>query len=297
MTITKNFTKVWLAERSLIFVAETNGAQYVDLYNQGGTKLARYYLNASGKVTIDITDYMRANQSNASMQILPAGASSPSIVQTIVGGRINPDSLIIPANTKMSRWGIVPPSVMLEACGFSTLFEVYPDADGGGYSYQGHDGNVARQNELPADKTAFTLEDEEDGVLFTASYKLKPLQCGKRYASLEWESATGIIRRHTFEVRGLKSAVSATISIQVADGSYDVRKARRDGFSLAIDGLNAYDLWYYSDALLSSSVRVSLDSTNWHAVEITNSSTSLPDGDAEFSKLEMDVNFRNYDAY
>jgi len=294
-TITKNFTKVWLQERSLIFVTNTNGAQYVDLYN-GDTKLARYNFDNGGKVTIDVTDYLRAYPSTASLKVVVQGESALTI-STEVAGRINPDHLLLPPRPKIEGWTIAPPCKMLQDIGTPIIFEAYGFTPDGDCEFKTDleqvPNEIGRTNTVQVGAKTIEVAEAHDVL---ATIALQPLTCGTKYAAVEWVSASGITRRHTFEYKGVNSAVSASISLQTMDGSFDVRKGRRDGFTLSLGGLNAYDMSYYSDVLLSSCVRVSFDGREWHKVDVTSKSITIQDGDAEFQKLEIAVNYKEYDA-
>lgn len=295
-TIRKNFTSIWLQQRSLIYVTATNGAAYCDLYN-GNTRLARYTLNAEHKVTIDITDYMRAHPTTTSLKVQIAGESAVT-VSTPLGGNIDPDGMPIPPNTLMPEWKIVPPAMMLQDIGVDTIFECFGfDGDlDPEYFYDNTSGaqELQQSNKLPAGSAFLQFSVEHD---YRARYQLKPLQCGKKYAAVEWIAASGAERRHTFEVVGLKSLIYGTFSLQTLDNSYNVRKGREEAFELLVEGLTAYDLWYYSDILTSSSVKVSFNGVDWYQVEVRGDGQTIPNGDAgEFYKLSIPVNFRRYDA-
>lgn len=295
-TISKNFTSIWLQQRSLIYVTATNGAAYCDLYN-GNTRLARYTLNAEHKVTIDITDYMRAHPTTTSLKVQIAGESAVTVT-TPLGGNIDPDGMVIPESTMLPSWKIAPPSMMLQDIGVANIFEAYGFDD---YSTYFTDKTVGRPPYVAAGSNEILLGSEWMQIDFEQEYKtrynLKPLQCGKKYAAVEWIAASGVERRHTFEVVSLKSSIYGTFSLQTLDNSYNVRKGREEAFELLVEGLTAYDLWYYSDILTSSSVKVSFNGVDWYQVEVRGDGQTIPNGDAgEFYKLSIPVNFRRYDA-
>lgn len=293
-TITKNFDKVWLQERSLIFVTATNGATYCDLYN-GTTRLARYTLNADHKVTIDITDYMRAYPSVTALKVQIAGETAQTI-STVVGGRINPEHLLAPEHGKIG-WLIAPPSMMLKDIGISTIFECYgyDETEDCEFTPNGQAASaIARSNSLPIGCTSVDIAESHDVI---DTIRIRPLECGVKYAAVEWVSASGVTRRHTFGVKDVKSSFCDTFSLSTIDGSYDTRKGRIEALSLFLEGLTAYDLWYYSDIITSSSVKVSLDGNTWRQVDVTTNSVTIPNGDAgDFNKLTIAVNYRKYDA-
>lgn len=294
-TITKNFTKVWLQERSIITVYNSTGAAYVDLLN-GSTRLARYSFDNSRNAVIDITDYMRAYPSTSSLNVQVSGESAVA-VQTPVAGLINPEHLIIPQNSRLPNWKIAPPSMMLQDIGTPIVFEAYGHDDYSAYFTDKTVGNPEDvqdgSNELPVGSTWLQIEIDQQPE---TKILLKPLLCGVKYAAVEWISAVGYMKRHTFELIGVKSSTRGDVSLQTADNSFRVLKGRTDGFSLVLGSLNSYDMSYYSDIVYSSDVKVSLDGVTWQSVEVTSNSSQIPDGDGELGKLEIAVNFRKYDS-
>ena len=94
-----------------------------------------------------------------------------------------------------------------------------------------------------------------------------------------------------------KQTTKNAYSLLPIDGEYIEIKGREDGFTLRLDRLNTYDLWYYSDVLQSSNVQVSDDAQGWQRVQVTEKSITLPDGEAGTNGvLEIAVNYREYDA-
>ena len=77
---------------------------------------------------------------------------------------------------------------------------------------------------------------------------------------------------------------------------YDDVKGREDSFTIRLDGLNNYDLWYYADLITSSSVKVTLDGEKWQKVQVTEKNITLPDGEANNGILEISLNYAKYDA-
>lgn len=294
-TITKNFDKIWLQERSVVKVKNTTGAAYVDLY-AGGSRLARYTFNNDRVAVIDLTDYLRAYPSTTSVQVQVAGETAQTI-GTVVAGRICPEHLLLPVRQKIEGWTIAPPSCILQDIGVASVFECYGFATENDCEYLTDLDDVP--NTIGSANTiqvgAKTLQIAEDHEVLT-TINLKPLSCGKKYAAVEWVSASGVTRRHTFEVRSANSATSSSISLQTVDGSFRTLKGRTDGFSLYLECLTAYDLAYYSDVIFSSDVKISFDGSVWTPIDITSSSSTTPDGDAAFNKLEIAANYRQYDT-
>jgi hypothetical protein len=107
---------------------------------------------------------------------------------------------------------------------------------------------------------------------------------------------------HTWEVRAQEIASAGDYSLLDFDNAYSTIKGREDGFTLVLDELDSYDMWYYSDIITSSDVRV-LAIDGWAAqsedemvrLEVVGKSVTLPNGTA-LGKLEIQVKFKRYDA-
>ena len=292
MIVTTNISNgmVWLAERTIIYVKQASGA--VLLLDANDEELAAYQPTSADEAVIDVTDYMRAYP--ASKKLYVRDDESQVEVTYSVVGRINPDNVIIPDSVER-LWTIAPPSRILADIGTPIILEAYGyDENDDCVTELGNPFIPRRSIDLLVGTRYFAYNRNVD---FARKIIFVQHDCGKRYAAVRWESFSGVTRSHTFEVRGVNTATSGTITLLTADGSIDERKGRSDGFTLHLDALNAYDLWYYSDVIHSSRVEVSLDGVTWRTVQVKSSSQTMPDGDAELNRLEIDVTYREYDAY
>lgn len=120
--------------------------------------------------------------------------------------------------------------------------------------------------------------------------------CNNRYAKVRWTSRSGVQKQNVFEVRDVTDNTASKTNLLSIKNEYDVRKGQAQTLKLCIDNLTAYDYWYYSDMLTSSSVEVSMDGTNWVKVEVTDKGATIPNGNAgEFYSFVANVNYRRYD--
>ena len=130
------------------------------------------------------------------------------------------------------------------------------------------------------------------------SVQVQPRRCGVIYAAVEWVSATGHTRRATWEVREHKQQTGEQVAIETVTNDYDVRKGREDALTLRLDGLTAFDVWYYGDIVSSSQVRLSLDGgSTWQQVKVESEDVTVPNGDGgELQELKINVTYAEYDA-
>lgn len=296
----------WAQER-LILIGELITADVILWSSEHGSQaapIAVYTPDATGNVTVDVTDYLRAYSGQLNDQItlyLATGASTYTHLITTVG-LINPANVLAPANNYPDL-KIICPSVMLAPILSSTpiMFEIsnenmYEFATGRIKELPSETiTNFARTNTLLVTTTEIELWHLADRAY--ASSKIKELDDCKNYVAVEWVSFTGVKRRHTFEVRKRKTSTDGAFDLLAFDNEYARIKGRVDGFDLYLDELDAYDVWYYSDIITSSDVRVSFDGKNWARVDVTAKNYTLPDGDAEKNgKIQISVNYKKYDA-
>ena len=302
--------RVWKQER---FVAQVNSVtdsvkMWSNIEGSEASPVA-VYSPAGSKVMIDVTDYVRTYASTLTKLYIKNGSETTCEVTVVYAGLISPLNVIIPACKACADFDaqIMPPSVLLAPIGTATLLlEAFSDNGSGIISYNFSTGrlkarpsaqvqNLAQQMALPNGTERVELWHLTDSM--KDAIEVQPLACGRTYAMVEWVSMTGQKRRHTFEVVKKKTEAASAYSLLPIENEYVEIKGRQDGFTLRMDGLNAYDMWYYADVLTSSDVRVSLDGITYARVQVTTKNVTIPDGEAgEKGKFEMTVNYKRYDA-
>ena len=144
--------------------------------------------------------------------------------------------------------------------------------------------------------------------LVEGRFEPKEVECGVRYAVIQWRSFVGPYKAHTFKINSQKTETQDNYSPLMVDNSYNEIKGSEESLILSIDELNTYDLWYYSDILTSSEVslmvcdgKVFYEISKGKAVggirlEITTKSVTMPSGDRADGKLEFEAKIKRYDA-
>ena len=316
MTIDWN-TNVYTQERSIMRISEIDAsASYIRVLilssGLSGT-VVKYSIPASKNLNIDFSDLVRLSatgmcsisQNNANGVVI----GSTYTMNWTQAGRINPTAYFraLPPDDMADTFelAISAPSVMYKRMDNNADPIRFELANGGG-GYQFSTGRIkfpplaeepikfARAIEVPSGADSVEFWHITD-MLFR--YPLKELECGKRYAEVEWVSFTGQIRRHVFEVVKLTEETTNEVSLETLTNEYDVRKDRRVSFSLRLEGLTAYDYWYYSDLVTSSSVKVSLSGTNYRQVQVTAKKSTTPETSAgKPLNLEIPINYVRYDT-
>ena len=275
--------------------------------------VVKYSIPASKNLDIDFSDLVRLSatgmcsisQNNANGVIIGSTYS----MRWTQAGRINPAAYFraLPHDDMADTFelAISAPSVMYKRLNNNADPIRFELANGEGYQFT--TGRVkfppltddpiefARTIEVPSGADSVEFWHLNDIMQYR--YPLKDLECGKRYAEVEWVSFTGQTRRHVFEVVKLTEETTNEVSLEMITNEYDVRKDRRVSFSLRLDGLTAYDYWYYSDLVTSSSVKVSLSGTNYRHVQVTAKKSTIPETSAgKPLTLEIPVNYVRYDT-
>lgn len=222
-----------------------------------------------------------------------------------VVGLINPANALIPKHDVADAAYVVPPTKIISSNGFYTSlqFELRPISPYLSWTIKEWDdtGALVYQGTTPGgavvldDTIVSKIELTNSGKVITRVFR--SMLCDKEYALVKWISFTGVERRHVWEVVKHTISQADVTSLVTMDENYREIKGRVDGLTLMLDGLNAYDFWYYSDVVLSSNVQISLDGgVTYERVQVTSKSATIPDGDGANGKLEITINWRHYDA-
>lgn len=285
---------VWKQERYVIHDNVYDGWRlYTDLHGSAASPIAVY---TGGEVYIDVTDYLRTYPTCS--KIFVADDLTPGTYTTInvqVVGLINPESVIIPPHALAGDGAlIIPPSMMICELDHNGLEEAEFYATAGTWNVTGEATMAIDKRSIGQIGGSFTLTDGTH----TKKYVPRPFRCDVSYALVRWVSFTGKKRAHWFEATKARTAAADGYSLLPIDSEYINVKGRDDGFTLRLDGLDVYDLWYYADVLTSSKVEVSLDDgATFDRVQVTSKDITLPDGEAGTDgKIEIDINWKRYDA-
>lgn len=303
----------WIAERALITIkdATKNGNVRLRIQtsrNNGSPFItqidATYTADDSGNLVIDVSDALRMYKNMSEVRVninnIQQGSSVNKVVKIM--GLANPLKLLMPESPNLSaQYGqiIMPPQRMLQA--FDTLAECYFTQPSLFTIANVDDGSFVDENKravLFCDK----LQIARNGTI-VAEYQVETVtnQC-RLYADVSWDSMTGVRRSHTFWVIKPEIEVSDKYDLLTTDNSYNEIKGHEDGCTLMIDGLNAYDVWYYSDLAMSSNVRVAIyngagSPAGLMPARITTKKVTMPDGDGgKFGSVEFECKYKRYDA-
>lgn len=303
--------KLWKAERIMFYgqgVQEFSHPvqMWTNLHGSNASPIATYTPTSGNELYVDLTDYVRTYPTVSHVYFNSAYFENIADIAVSVVGLINPANVIIPPRDINDTFDslILPPSLILKPISLDATLKLECYDTGTYLAATGRikiqpSGDVvnmqsARPLQLPYATTSIEMWHLNDVNYKTIA--LRELDCDKRYAAVKWISLSGVERCNTFEVMKPKTEAVDQFSLIPIDNEYIEIKGRKDGLTLRLDGLSAYDLWYYSDVMFSSNVQVSLNGSTWDRVQVTTKSATQPDGGANNGKLEIAINWKRYDA-
>lgn len=292
---------VWLQERNLIHFNHkiSQGdvltvSMWTNLQGDNSHPIAKYSLDNNGDVLVDMSDYIRAHPEVRTIYFEDPQDDTIEVPMVVVG-LINPMSVLIP-DRPVSLLRISPPRMIYAPIGIDLQVEVMrsPFATDS-IAVDSTDIGAGLNN--VAIGVDFDIENLTEQTVLS-HYTLRPQVCGHRYAVVRWTSAFGTTKTFVWEVVGTTTEVGDKISLMPLPHDYKTIKGRVDSFSLFLDNLSSYDMWYYSDIITSGKVEVSFDEgETFRQVDVTTNSVTIPDGDAgKMNELKIAVNYRKYDA-
>lgn len=322
---------VWKQERIIIEFRDdgddpVEGGEVTMWKQVGGERIviAQYSFGAYEWQRIDVTDYVRT-YGNSQIRF-SYGDNYKLYLDINVVGLISPVRTIIPScplkelfladmSSSEGKGLVVPPSkiivpdwrsVTVPWWGFPARDSQLSDVERVAVFYKNGSVSLFRMGDV---KRADIYENAsyllywpylEDEPEYSRKVQLEERACGVNYVLVEWISFWGAAKRFMFELTKHKIASVDNFSLLDILQDYHPAKGREESFTLRLDGLSVYDLWYYSDILTSGQVRVHIktvtEGTDGKTVEIVGKNIVLPDGENNNGVLEIECKFAKYDA-
>ena len=298
---------VWRAERSLLIF---RGSPNTEFNVTIGAVTLRSITDGTGNVMLDISDILASYAIGArgSIAFNTGKSTHTESVSFEIKGDLSPNSIIIPNNGKISEYApIIAPSCYFNGLwGLSTQFVLHTLSstlqlveyiDGGLKPTTIFQPDTLQAVVIAGNRLVFRVR-EGIRTLAVRNVNIREPQCGRCYAMVQWVSAFGLIKRHTFEVRDVETSVSDSVTLQNNFGGFRELKGTRKGLRLHLSKLSAYDYWYYSDIITSSDVRVAVsefdaDFGEDTRVKVTTNSVTIPNG-VNMADFEVDVILKDY---
>lgn len=292
----------WKAERLIMRATGVSAAVHFWTATEGSyaNPIAIYSADAQGVCEIDVTDYIRT-YGNKTLKFAESSLNVYS-VSVSVRGLIDPRGVIIPAQEDTAYALVVPPFKIIDNEFDWGHFGFFSDRGADIQTYiryrDGDDETDESTGAYPplCDWFMIMMEWEGQAEIREIVRHIEPRMCNKEYAEVRWVDFMGQTRCHTFEVVKLKTEGVSEYSLLNINNEYSDVRGRNDGFTIRLDGLCRYDIWYYSDIATSSKVEVSLGNQKYYLSQVTTKSVTLPDGENGNGRIEFNVNWRKYDA-
>lgn len=314
LTVEYNFGEgVWKMQKNVLRVSVAGVSESVQVTLELD-EFITYQTNNSGRVLIDLSDYLRTIEQGESVTIAISYNGDLVTISADIVGLIDPLEMIIPPATRYGMVGgvlIAPPHKWLEPLfGLSDSVEFYIKAQAQSAEFRYSLGSLANvidslsaglnELQIPADASGMNLRCVIDNVARVQRYTRSALLCGRTYAAVEWISRAGVKKRHTLEVTRVTYSTDGATEFQSALG-FDITKGQAVGFTLRLQGLTRYDYWYYCDIITSNDVRVALaeadaDFGDETRVQVVASKAVVPDGAGAYD-LEIEVKYKRYDEF
>ena len=192
-----------------------------------------------------------------------------------------------------------------------------PSGEAGTWALKGDvTGNVAltigaiTNATIRGNNNELTIVNTIDGVANVVQrVRLRQRVCDEELVHVMWTSRTGGYKRVLMQ--RCKASVSQVDRVSLVDSVwfggggqptdfYRGFAGEEEGFTLRLEHLTAYDVWWYSDLLTSDSVTVaddSLDSPTAKTVEVLTKSITIPDGSVKDTTFEIKVKYKTGDAF
>lgn len=301
---------IWKMQANIIRVRVSGVTDSVSVSLNVAVETIQYATDTTGALTIDLSDYFRTLNIGDSASVSVVYNESTINISASVLGLVDPLSMIIPTTGNgLGSLLIAPPTTWyVPLFGLGDSVELYRlSSFAGNTEIQYREGIFVRIAILKKGLSAFKFESSytQIGIYETETstlrkYERLPLLCGRKYAAVEWISRAGIVKRHTWEFVQVTDAVNGKTDYQTHLG-YKQTKGQETSFILRLSGLTRYDLWYYSDIILSNDVRVAVseqdagfgDETR---VEVVTNKVEIPDANGTY-KLDIEVKYKRYDEF
>ena len=298
---------VWRAERSLLIFHGTSNSPFNVTV---GDVTLKSVTDASGDVMIDLTDLFATYQIGDSGSVRFNTVESTPVVSVSfnIKGDLSPNSMIIPNNGEISLYApIIAPTCFLRGLfGVKPQFILnvgkseleYVELVGVIQRVRDFQPNSLQAVSVSGERIKFMRVDDDGNVICSRTINIREQKCGRSYAMVQWVSATGLIKRHTFEVRDVEVSVSDSVSLQNNFGGFRELKGMQKGLRLHLPKLTAYDYWYYSDIITSSDVRVAVSENDADfgedtRVKVVTNSVTIPNGSI-IVDFDVDVILKDY---
>lgn len=301
---------IWKMQANIIRVRVSGVTDSVSVSLNVSGETIQYVTDTTGALTIDLSDYFRTlNIGDIASVSVVYNVSTINISASVLG-LVDPLGMIIPStHNGLGSLLIAPPTTWyVPLFGLDDSVELYRlSSFVGNTEVRYREDIFGKIVVLKKGLSSFKFKDSysqieiyETETSALRKYERLPLICGRKYAAVEWISRAGTIKRNTWEFVQVTEAVVGKTDYQTHLG-YKQTKGQETSFILRLSGLTRYDLWYYSDIILSNDVRVAVSEQDASfgdetRVEVVTNKVEIPDANGTY-KLDIEVKYKRYDEF
>lgn len=287
----------YIFERNVIKFKTTKRTMYL---RSGSSDIAIYNNVANKEILIDLTEYVIANPNPTSAITLYDGTTA-TITWQSSGKLFNPNKVQRPSYplaqffTKNNARVNFPNIIFAPSSVFSgDHFLTWSPEENLDFSLASSGGNTIDKNIYIVE----TLEEDNSisiGIIDSkAQYNMQMRQQKDciQYIDIKWECLfqKNAYKKHKFELYEQSESVDVSQELyNYKDGGLALtEKSRKKEITLKLDDLNTYDLWYYSDLLISSNVFALIDG-GWQRIQVITKNINIPFNSVKRLELMIDI--------
>ena len=140
-------------------------------------------------------------------------------------------------------------------------------------------------------KYRYRILDNNHEVFWQSRISKNPCNC-ENMAYLEWESEVGTKKGWFFEILDTQKKTINSTSLQKITNDFDVRKGYELYFRLQTDKFNFQEREYFSDIVISDSIKFKIDGLESEATCVDSAFTNRNDN--ELSNLIFNIKVKKY---
>lgn len=290
----------YLYERNVLIFTSTRSVVTIKV---GSETIAKYSNITNRQMLCDLTGYVIANPNPSEAVVVSDGTSSVTITWASSGLLVNPAKLQRPKYPFAKYFTDTATGKLYDGNG---LIIFAPTSTYQGDTFLAYCADASVEFSTigdgwnTADSTVYDTELTTDTYIAIGKIDSKtvyemPLRtrnCELQYMRVRWECGLkkNLYKNHTFEVYRNERAVTTSEQIYnyIDDGLALQSRAWADTITLRLDNLTAYDLWYYSDLLLSQHVYAEINGT-YQRVQVVTKSITIPTNSTKREELLIEI--------
>lgn len=247
-----------------------------------------YTVPESGSTYIDFSDIVRSQNSGSVTVVVGQGPQSQDEAWSWVS-----------LNGVSPYKNIIPPAKMIIcenlADQIPVTFNIVEDGYFVASIISGHEeiqNNIPLQYLFPLSSSLkYRILDNNHEVFWQSRISKNPCNC-ENMAYLEWESEVGTKKGWFFEILDTQKKTINSTSLQKITNDFDVRKGYELYFRLQTDKFNFQEREYFSDIVISDSIKFKIDGLESEATCVDSAFTNRNDN--ELSNLIFNIKVKKY---